>query len=143
MVAKKKEKVVLTKGKKKTAIARTRIKAGKGTMKVNGKSIDSVTPVYVRKIMMEPIVLAEDVLGKGFSSALNIGINVKGGGSVGQAYACRTALGKALVKWNDNEDLKKKFLEYDRTLLIDDVRVKEAKKFLKKGARAKPIKSYR
>ena len=62
---------------------------------------------------------------------------------MGQAHAARTALGKALIAWTNNEKLKELFLSYDRSIIIDDVRQKEAKKFLRKGARAKGIKSYR
>ena len=139
----KKEKIVLTKGKKKEAIARVRIKEGKGVIRVKGKSIDVYEPKNAKEIMMEPIKIAETILGKDFYSSLDIQVNIKGGGVMGQAYACRTALGKALVEWTQSEDLKKKFSEYDRTLIIDDVRRKEPKKFLRKGARARPIKSYR
>ena len=143
MVAKKKEKIINTKGKKKTAVARVTMKNGKGTIKINGKSINSVTPVYVKDIILEPFTLAEGVLGEGFRDSISVNINANGGGIIGQAYASRTAIGKALVEWSGSEDLKKSYLDYDRSLLINDVRVKEAKKFLKKGARAKPTKSYR
>ncbi len=143
MAARKTEKIIMTRGKKKEAIARVRIKKGKGTIKINGKLIDAYEPESAKEVIMEPIIIAETVLGNGFYESLDIQANVKGGGVMGQAYACRTALGKALVEWSGSEDLKKKFTEYDRTLIIDDVRRKEPKKFLRKGARAKPIKSYR
>jgi len=139
----KKEKIIQTKGKKKTAIARLRLRKGTGSLKVNGNDINAITPEGVKKVILEPIILAEDVLGKNFSDSLNIMITVKGGGNIGQAYACRTAIGKALVQWTEDENLKKLFLEYDRSLLVDDTRRKEPKKCLRKGARAKPTKSYR
>jgi len=139
----KKEKILQTKGKKKTAVARLRIKKGKGVLKINGKSINSIPTTLAKEIMNEPIKLAENVLGKDFFDSLDISINVKGGGIRGQAYACRTAIGKALIKWTENEDLKKLFTEYDRTIVVDDVRRTESKKCLRKGARAKPTKSYR
>ena len=142
-LAKKKEKIVLTKGKKKTAVARVRIKAGTGTIRVNKNSIDTIKPEYAREIILEPIHVAEEILGEDFTARLDILINAQGGGIMGQAQASRTALGKALVEWSDNERLKSKFLDYDRSLLIDDVRRKEPKKFLRKGARSKPTKSYR
>ncbi len=140
---KKKSKVVNTKGKKKKAVARIRIKEGKGIIRINGKTPEAIEGDYVKEIILEPIKLAEDVLGKNFYEKLDIYMNIKGGGKMGQAHAARTALGKALVEWTKNDKLKEEFLNYDRSLIIDDVRQKEPKKYLRKGARAKPIKSYR
>ena len=140
---KNKEKIVYTKGKKKKAVARIGIRKGKGTIRVNRKLIDTISEQYVKDIILEPIKLAEQILGKNFNETINITINIKGGGTMGQAHAARTALGKALIEWTKNEKLKELFLSYDRSIIIDDVRQKEAKKFLRKGARAKGIKSYR
>lgn len=142
MVAKK-DKVVLLRGKKKTAVARIRIKKGNGSIKINGIPIGVLTPIQARRVLMEPITLAEEVLGAGFTDSLDIDVDVTGGGVMGQAFACRTALGKGLVEWSESEDLKKLYVGYDRSIIIDDVRAKESKKYLRKGARAKPIKSYR
>ena len=139
----KKGKVVLTMGRKKKAIARVALREGVGDIKVNGVPVSILKPEAAREIMLEPILIAQDVLGKNFEYGINLTVNVSGGGIMGQAYAARTAMGKALVKWSDNDNLKKAYLEYDRSLIIDDVRIKEPKKYLRKGARAKPIKSYR
>jgi len=140
---KKKEKITLTKGKKKTAVARVRIREGKGTIRVNKKLINALEEKYSKEVILEPLKLAEKVLGNKFYEKLNITINIQGGGIMGQAHAARTALGKALVQWTKNEKLKEEYLKYDRSLLIDDIRQKEPKKYLRKGARAKHIKSYR
>lgn len=139
----KKEKVVLTKGRKKTSMARVRIRNGNASIKINGRNLDIYQPELAKRVIMEPLVIAKEVLGDSFADELDIDVNVSGGGVMGQAYACRTAIGKALVEWSGDEELKKKFVEYDRTLVIDDARLKEPKKYLRKGARAKPIKSYR
>lgn len=139
----KKEKVVLTMGRKKTAIARVTLREGVGDIKVNGVPLTILKPEAAREIMLEPIYIAQDVLGKNFEYGINITVNANGGGVMGQAYATRTAVGKALVRWSGNDKLKKAYLDYDRSLIIDDVRIKEPKKYLRKGARAKPIKSYR
>jgi small subunit ribosomal protein S9 len=138
-----KEKVVLTSGSKKTAKARVRAKKGLGIVKINNVPLKIFQPEVVRDIISEPIQLAEKVLGKELITNIDIRANVHGGGVMGQAYACRTALGKALVELTESDALKKYYLGYDRSLLIDDIRVKEPKKYLRKGARAKPIKSYR
>lgn len=142
-LAKKKEKIILTKGKKKTAVARVRIRIGSGVIKINKTPLGILKPAYAKEIILEPIQIAREVLGEDFANDLDIKANVKGGGIMGQAQACRTALGKALVKWSKSDKLKKRYLDYDRSLLIDDIRKKEPKKFLRKGARARPTKSYR
>jgi len=140
---KNKEKIIYTRGKKKKAVARIGIRTGKGTIRVNRKLIDTISEQYVKDIILEPIKLAEQILGKNFNESLDIKINIYGGGTMGQAHAARTALGKALIAWTSNEKLKELFLSYDRSIIIDDVRQKEAKKQLRKGARARGIKSYR
>ena len=139
----KKEKVVLTMGRKKKAVARVALRDGVGDIKVNGVPLSIIKPEAAREIMLEPISIAQDVLGKNFEYGINMTVNANGGGVMGQAYAARTAMGKALVRWSGNDNLKKAYLDYDRSLIIDDVRIKEPKKYLRKGARAKPIKSYR
>ena len=139
----KKEKIVLTKARKKTAIARARIREGVGEIKINGIPLPICKPEVAKEVMLEPINIAQDVLGKNFEYGLSISVNVNGGGIMGQAYATRTAIGKALVKWTGSEDLKKAYSEYDRSLIIDDIRMKEPKKYLRKGARARPTKSFR
>jgi small subunit ribosomal protein S9 len=142
MVAKK-EHIVLTSGRKKTAIARVRIKAGNGGIRINGVPLRNISPASAAAIIGEPLELAKGVLGDGFAANLDIDANMRGGGTMGQAYACRTALGKALLQWSESDDLRKAYVDYDRTLIIDDARRREPKKYLRKGARAKPIKSYR
>ncbi|MBI4214489.1 30S ribosomal protein S9 [archaeon] len=141
----KKPKLVQTKGRKKTALARLRLKLANGGsgIRVNGSLLESIHPSIAAEIIREPLTLAEQVLGKGYADSLDIDISTYGGGVMAQAYACRTAIGKALLEYTENEDLRKLFSEYDRSLFIDDVRRKEAKKCLRIGARAKPTKSYR
>ncbi len=145
MTAKKKkeEKIVLARGKKKSAVARARIRAGPKSLKINGRPVETLNPKIVQEIITEPIKLAENVLGEGFDNNLDIDVNVYGGGIMGQAFATRTAIGKALIAWTESEELKKLFSEYDTTLVKEDVRRKEPKKYLRKGARARPTTSYR
>ena len=85
----------------------------------------------------EPVILAGDVATKA-----NVRINVHGGGVSSQAEACRLALARALVEFD--KKLEKTFLEYDRQLLVADVRRKETRKPNTHGkARSKRQKSYR
>lgn len=134
---------VFTKGKKKEAVSRVRIKKGKEAVKINNKPLKLYDPNINRKMIKEPIRIAKEVIEEEDIDKLNIKANTKGGGNAGQTIATRTAIGKALVKWTDSEELEEVFMDYDRSLLIDDYRRKEPKKALRKGARARPTKSYR
>ena len=131
--------VVLTKAKKKRAIARAVLHyPGSGVVRVNGYLLDVwATNKYVNLLIKEPLLLAGDL-----AQNVDIYVNVRGGGFMGQAVAVRGAIAKALVEIG-GEDLKKKFLEYDRLLLVDDVRRVEPKKPLGPKARAKKQTSYR
>jgi len=129
--------VVVASGKRKSAIARAYIKEGKGVIRVNKLSVYAY-PEYIREIMIEPLRLAEK-----YKEKVDIEVNAAGGGPVSQAEAVRTAIAKALVMFSDDEELKKMFMEYDRTLLVSDIRRKEPKKQLGRGARKKRQKSYR
>ena len=145
-IRKKKESVVLTKGKKKTAVARARIKIvkkGNGEYRVNKKPAELVEPELVRREILTPVWIAMDVLGNDIVEKLDIDVNVQGGGIMGQAEAVKAAVAKGIVEITGSEELKKRYMEYDRSLLVDDVRRKEPKKFLHRGARARFQKSYR
>ena len=133
-------KVVHTVGKRKTAIARATAREGKGRIRINKVPIEIFGPKYLNMKLMEPIILAGDVI-----NTMDIDITVKGGGVSGQIEAARTALGKAIVEFTGSMELKKKFLEYDRTLLVSDARRTEPHKPSRstKGPRAKRQKSYR
>ncbi len=123
-------------GKRKTAIAKATIKPGKGVVRVNKQLLNVYTPKIARMRIQEPLMLAaENVKG------LNIDVTVAGGGWQSQADAVRLAIGRALVA--HEKSLKKTFLEYDRHLLVQDVRQKEACKPNDSKARAMRTKSYR
>jgi len=55
----------------------------------------------------------------------------------------RTAIARALTEFSKRSELRRKFLDYDRTMLAGDSRRKEPKKFGGKGARRRRQKSYR
>ena len=133
-----KPKIVNTSGKRKTAVARATVKKGKGLVRVNSVPIEIYTPELVRLKMMEPLLL----IGKK-RDGVDINVSVKGGGIVGQADAVRTAIARGLVKYYGDEELEKFFVQYDRSLLVNDPRRKLPKKPLGRGARKKRQKSYR
>jgi small subunit ribosomal protein S9 len=88
--------------------------------------------------MEEPIVLAGD-----FAKKVDIEVTVSGGGIASQADAVRLAIARGLVEYSDGK-FKDTFLNYDRQLLVADVRAKETSKPNSHGkARAKRQKSYR
>jgi len=131
------EKVINTHGKRKKAIARAALKAGKGRVTINRVDLENYTPELYKLKMMEPIILAGEV-----AQQVDIDVDIRGGGMSSQTTAARTCIGKALVQHSPK--LKKVFLEYDRQLLVGDVRRKEPSKPNRHGkARARRQKSYR
>ncbi len=133
-----KAKGIITKAKKKNAVARAKIKAGKGRVTINKLNLKLFTPEYVRAFIEEPLHLAPEV-----SEATDIEVVASGGGAMAQAVASRASIAKALVEYSNDKKLKDKMMHYDRMLLVDDPRRKEAKKPLGRGARKKRQLSYR
>ena len=130
-------KVIISSGKRKTAVARASLKAGTGKIKINNIPVDLYQPVLYKLRIQEPLILAGDVAKK-----VDITITVNGGGPMGQADAVRLAISRALTSFNNK--LKPVFLDYDRQLLVADVRLKEQHKPNRHGsARSKKQKSYR
>ncbi len=132
-------KIVNTSGKRKKAVARAVLKAGSGIVKINNKLIDSYEPKMARLKILEPLMIATD-----YAPKVDIHVTVNGGGSSGQAEAARLSIARALVEFSKDKKLEKEFLEYDRQMLIADVRQREDRKPNSAGkARSKVQKSYR
>ena len=130
---------IITSGKRKTAVARAIITEGSGKISVNKKAYQNLQMFDKLKIE-EPLKIAEKILGK---INFDVNIDVKGGGEKGQIEASRLALAKAITKFANNEALTKAFLDYDRNLLVADVRRKEAYKPGDSKARKKRQSSKR
>ncbi len=131
-------KIITTSGKRKTAVARATIRKGTGVVRINKLLLDIYEPEVARLKISEPLFIAGDKANK-----VDISINVQGGGVMGQAFAIRTAISRALVEFYEDEELRELFKKTDRTLLVNDPRRKETKKPLGRGARKKRQKSYR
>ncbi len=132
-------KKIITSGKRKRAIAKAVLRQGNGLVRVNHIPIDFIEPKMSRLKLREPLILAGDIAGK-----VSIDVEVAGGGITSQAEASRLAIAKALVEFSKNDKLKQVFLEYDRNLLVADVRRKEPAKQNRHGqARSHVQKSYR
>jgi small subunit ribosomal protein S9 len=123
--------------KKKRAIARATIKKGSGKIKINHILIDAYAQGHIKEMILEPVKIAEEAI-----KEFDILINVKGSGSMSQAFAVRSAIAKAIVRAKGKK-FKELFLMYDRALLVDDTRQVESKKPLGPKARAKKQKSKR
>ena len=55
-------------------------------------------------------------------------MNVKGGGQESQIEAARLAIAKVLFKSTNSQELRQAFLNYDKNMLVADVRRKEPNK---------------
>ncbi|MEK6954290.1 MAG: 30S ribosomal protein S9 [Candidatus Micrarchaeota archaeon] len=133
---KKKRKAIVTRGKRKEAIARATIVEGSGKIYINGKMLSSYDSPFLNEVVGEPLNFVTD-------HNFDIRINVRGGGFSGQAQAARTAIARALVKFTKDDKLKAAYVAYDRSLLVEDPRRVEPKKFKGPKARARFTKSYR
>jgi len=131
-------KVIVASGKRKSSVARATIKKGSGTIKINKTSLNVYQPEFVRNMIKEPLIMADKHVKK-----LDIRVNVEGGGIISEAEAIRTAIAKGIVEYTGDPALKEMYTAYDRTLLVSDIRRKEPKKQLGRGARKKRQKSYR
>lgn len=132
-------KAILRSGKRRTAIARAIIKGGTGKILINGKPLEIIEPEIVRMKLQEPFYFIDEKT----KNSLDIKVKVKGGGYMGQADAARTAIARVLLAWVDSEQLRAKYSEYDRHMIVGDPRRREPKHFGGSGARAKYTKSYR
>ncbi len=133
-----KKKGITSKAKKKEAIANAVIKKGTGIVRINKKKLSTIEPEHIQEFIKEPLELAGDI-----ANTVDISVVVKGGGVVSQAVASRASIAKVIIKLKHDEKLKKKFLAYDRMLLVDDARRVEPKKQLGPKARAKKQTSKR
>jgi small subunit ribosomal protein S9 len=117
---------VLATGRRKTAVARVRLRNGSGTIKVNGRDLEAYFPAVKDRALVSGVL--ESV---GRQSAVNIDIRVDGGGLTGQAGACRLGIARALKSFEAElaESLR------HGGLLTRDGRMKERKKYGLRGAR--------
>jgi len=111
-------KVIHTSGTRKTAKARATLKPGNGIIRINSQLLQHIQPEMIRMKIKEPLLIAGDNAQK-----VDITIRTHGGGITSQAEAARLAIARAMVIYD--KKLQKEFLNYDRHLLVADVRRKE------------------
>ncbi len=131
--------VTNTSGKKKTAVARATVSEGNGRVRINSEPVELTEPEQARLKMLEPFRIADEDL----RDEVDIEVTVSGGGFAGQADAVRTAIARGLVEHTNDAELRDAFMSFDRSLLVNDVRQSEPKKWGGPGARARYQKSYR
>lgn len=132
-------KIILSSGKRKTAIARAVLMPGRGRVWINNIPLEIYPIEMARWKIMEPLLLA----GKNITSKVDIKVNVRGGGFMAQADAARMAIARALIELTGSEELKRLYNLYDKTMLSGDPRRAEPKKFARYSARRRRQKSYR
>jgi len=115
-------------GKRKNAVARTRLYPGSGKIEINGRPVEEYFPrATLRMIINQPLKQVN------LTDAFDIRINVTGGGISGQAQAVRHGISRALE--NYDQDLRQALKP--KGFLTRDSRVKERKKYGQPGARKK------
>ncbi|MGD8512417.1 MAG: 30S ribosomal protein S9 [Deltaproteobacteria bacterium] len=115
-------------GKRKTAVARTWLKPGKGRMTINQRDVDDYFRRETAKMIVEQPLVLTDTYG-----SFDVKVNVSGGGISGQAAAVRHGISKALLQVNPEfRPILKR-----AGFVTRDSRIKERKKYGQKGARAR------
>ncbi len=113
-------------GRRKTSVARVYLSKGKGTITVNGRDFKEYFATGILQYCVEQSLNLANV-----RNEYDVNVNVKGGGTNGQAQAIRLAIAKALVETNN--DLRATFKP--EKLLTRDNRMVERKKFGRSKAR--------
>jgi small subunit ribosomal protein S9 len=115
-------------GKRKTSIARVWLKPGVGTFTVNHKTLDEYFGRETSKMVVrQPFELVEKV------GIFDVFVTVSGGGDTGQAGAIKHGITKALLLHEPElRGVLKK-----AGFITRDSRIKERKKYGRKGARAR------
>jgi len=115
-------------GRRKSSVARVRIKPGNGKMLINKKQLsDYFTREQDRKAVLAPLKAVDA------EKSFDIFVNVRGGGSTGQSGATLLGIARALKKYDENyaQPLR------DGGHLTRDSRMVERKKPGQPGARKK------
>lgn len=114
-------------GRRKTSTARVHIKPGKGTIRVNGRSLeDFFGRQTARMIVRQPLQTVEML------DRFDVEANVRGGGTTGQAGAIRHGLTRALI---DHDETLRRPLRVAGFVTRDAREVERKKVGLRKARR--------
>jgi small subunit ribosomal protein S9 len=128
------EKVITATGRRKTSVARIFLRQGKGGITINARSLEEYFGrETARMIVLQPFDITQS------KGSFDIEVNVRGGGSSGQAGAIRHGITRALVLANPDfrSTLKK------AGFVTRDPRAVERKKYGHHKARKRPQYSKR
>jgi small subunit ribosomal protein S9 len=128
------DKAITATGRRKTSVARVFLRPGKGAISINDRSLEEY---FGRETARMVVLQAFDVTQTGTS--FDIEVNVRGGGSSGQAGAIRHGITRALMLANPEfrSPLKK------AGFITRDPRAVERKKYGRHKARKRPQYSKR
>ena len=121
-------------GRRKKSIARVYLTPGTGKITINKRDIDEYFGLETLKMVVRQPLVATDTVNK-----YDILVNVKGGGTTGQAGAIRHGISRALIKVDADFRPTLKSAGF----LTRDPRMKERKKPGLKAARRAPQFSKR
>ena len=113
-------------GRRKTAVARVRVREGDGKIMVNGREMAVYFPDILQQRSVRAPLEAADLAGK-----IDCFVNVQGGGISGQAGAVMLGLARALVLMRPDLEATLR----DHGYLTRDSRMVERKKYGHKKAR--------
>jgi len=113
-------------GRRKTAVARVRVKTGTGAIEVNGKEF---ADFFVEERDRQNILAALDKTG--LKGKVDVKVNACGGGTTGQCGATILGLGRAVL----NFDSTLEAILREHAFLTRDARKVERKKYGQAGAR--------
>ncbi|MBS4034035.1 MAG: 30S ribosomal protein S9 [Ignavibacterium sp.] len=113
-------------GRRKTAVARVILRNGSGVITVNNQEFEKFFPQLLsREDILLPFKVTET------AGKFDVKVNVKGGGTTGQAQAVRLGIARALIELNPDYRPALKALG----LLTRDPRMVERKKYGQPKAR--------
>ena len=119
---------IIATGRRKTSVARVRMKPGVGQIIVNGKPMDEYFHrETLSMLVVHPLRLVDSI------DKYDIRVRVNGGGLASQAGALRHGISRALLK----ADPETRPVLKEGGFLTRDPRMKERKKYGQKGARAR------
>ena len=128
------EKIFIATGRRKTSVARVWLKPGEGHVTINDRSLqDYFGRETARMIVLQPFNVTQS------GTSFDINVNVRGGGSSGQAGAIRHGITRALMQFDPEfrSPLKK------AGFVTRDPRAVERKKYGRHKARKRPQYSKR
>jgi len=113
-------------GRRKSSVARVRVRSGSGRISINDRQLDEFfKTVQQRNTVKAPLVLT------GKDGAVDVLIKVEGGGTTGQADACKLGIARAIKRYDPETEPVLR----EHHLLTRDAREVERKKYGLRKAR--------